>query len=113
KQQGSNDPPAIDICSVEEFQEEDIESLEEYEDIEQLLVAIEEVSISDKNKQEIPEQYREFEELFKDKAIGQLPPRRDYDHAIPIQDGKTVPFGPMYKLSPKELEELKKYIDEN
>lgn len=61
----------------------------------------------------IPEEYQDFAALFKDKELGTLPPRRSFDHAIPIEPGAKVPFGPLYTLSQKELEALKEYIAEN
>jgi hypothetical protein len=61
----------------------------------------------------IPEEYQDFAALFKDKEPGVLPPRRSFDHAIPIEPGAKVPFGPLYTLSQKELGALKEYIAEN
>lgn len=61
----------------------------------------------------IPEEYQDFAALFKDKEPGVLPPRRAFDHAIPLEPGSKVPFGPLYTLSQKELEALKEYIEEN
>jgi hypothetical protein len=45
--------------------------------------------------------------------LGTLPPHQPYDHAIPTEEGKEVPFGPLYKLAPSELEELQKYLKDN
>jgi hypothetical protein len=61
----------------------------------------------------IPEAYAEFAPLFKDREPGTLPPHRPFDHTIPLEPNSKVPFGPLYTLSQKELEELRKYIDEN
>jgi hypothetical protein len=62
----------------------------------------------------IPVEYKEFKELFQevltDKA---LPKHQLWDHVIPIEEGKTPPFGPIYQQSEKELKILKEYIDEN
>lgn len=110
KQQESFDSPVISICSIEEIDDREIELLEEFDNMEQLLATIDK---PENEEPKIPKEYKEFEELFKDKEVGQLPPRRSFDHAIPIQKDKTVPFGPLYKLAPKELDELKKYINEN
>jgi hypothetical protein len=41
-----------------------------------------------------------------------LPPHWPYDLSIEI-DGKTPPFGPMYRLSQEEHDALAKYLDEN
>ena len=51
--------------------------------------------------------------FFEDREPGTLPPHRPFDHTIPLEPNSTAPFGPLYTLSQKELEELRKYIDEN
>ena len=61
----------------------------------------------------LPEMYSEFAELFKDRPVGELPPHRPCDHAIPLEPDAKIPFGPLYTLSQKELEELREYIDDN
>src|SRR5690606_25731737 len=61
----------------------------------------------------LPEVYKEFAPLFQDREPGTLPPSRPFDHSIPLEPGATVPFGPLYNLSEKELEALREYIDEN
>ena len=61
----------------------------------------------------IPQEYREFADLFSKREADKLPAHRSYDHAIPLEPGKDPPFGPIYKLSPAELEEVRKYITEN
>src|SRR5690606_21612695 len=71
-----------------------------------------EVTLKDDEPQ-IPNEYKEFEQLFKDKDIGTLPPHRAYDHTIPLEPGKTAPFGRIYNLSQTELKELYNYIQEN
>jgi hypothetical protein len=42
-----------------------------------------------------------------------LPPHRPYNHRIPLNDGFTLPFGPIYSLSRTELEALRKWLEEN
>ena len=36
-----------------------------------------------------------------------------WDHEIPIKEGKTPPFGPLYQMSENELRVLKEYINKN
>jgi len=61
----------------------------------------------------VPAEYHEFLPLFK-KAIAEvLPPHRSYDHKIPLKEGFTPPFGPLYSLSKPELQALRQWIDEN
>jgi len=61
----------------------------------------------------IPLEYHEFADLFSKKEADKLPPHQPYDHKIPLEPGSAPPFGPIYKLSPIELETLRKYVEEN
>jgi len=61
----------------------------------------------------VPAEYHEFIDLFSEKAAKKLPPHRPYDHSIPLIEGKTPPYGPLYGMSCVELEALKKYLEEN
>ena len=61
----------------------------------------------------IPPEYHEFTDLFSKKEANKLPVHRSYDHAIPLERRKAPPFGPIYKLSPAELEVVRTYITEN
>jgi RNase H-like domain found in reverse transcriptase/Reverse transcriptase (RNA-dependent DNA polymerase)/Integrase zinc binding domain/Chromo (CHRromatin Organisation MOdifier) domain/Retrotransposon gag protein len=63
----------------------------------------------------IPVQYREeFAELFVETLDeSALPAHQPWDHEIPIEEGKTPPFGPIYQMSETELAVLKEYIDKN
>ena len=61
----------------------------------------------------VPLEYKEFEDLFNKKEADKLLPHRPYDHQIPVEPSKTLPFGPIYKLSPVEPKTLRKYIEEN
>ena len=48
-----------------------------------------------------------------DKEANTLPHHRPYDCPIDLQPGKEPPWGPIYNLSPTELEVLRAYIEEN
>jgi predicted aspartyl protease len=61
----------------------------------------------------IPPEYHKFLLLFSEVEANKLPPHRPYDHRIPLKEGFTPPFGPIYSLSRTELEALKKWLDEN
>jgi hypothetical protein len=61
----------------------------------------------------IPPEYYEFADLFSKKEADKLPPHHEYDHTIPLEPGKTLPFGPIYKCSPMELEVTREYIENN
>ena len=61
----------------------------------------------------VPVEYHDLAELFSEDKARELPPHRPYDHRISLEPGTTPPFGPIYSMSPLELEALKKYCEEN
>jgi len=61
----------------------------------------------------IPPEYHEFADLFSKKQADQLSPHQSYNHTISVEPSKAPPFGPIYKLSPAELEVVRTYITEN
>ena len=63
---------------------------------------------------EIPEEYEESESLFQEETTtAVLPKHQPWDHEIKLQPGKKPGFGPIYSLSEKELQVLRRYLDEN
>jgi hypothetical protein len=62
---------------------------------------------------ELPSCYQEFASVFSKSEGDKLPPHRDCDHTMPLMEGSTVPYGPIYRLSTMELETLHDYIQEN
>ena len=67
----------------------------------------------DKIKKMVPSDYHDFLPLFKESIARALPPHRPYDHRIPLKEGFTPPFGPLYSLSKHELQALRDFLDEN
>lgn len=61
----------------------------------------------------VPKIYHQYADVFSKQNADKLPPHRPYDHHIPLKDGTTPPFGPIYSLSEVELKTLKEYLDEN
>jgi hypothetical protein len=61
----------------------------------------------------LPEEFRDFAEVFSPKEADRLPPHRPYDHKIVLQEDKPLPFGPLYPMSRNELEVLKDWIGDN
>jgi hypothetical protein len=51
--------------------------------------------------------------VFSDTEVNVLPPHQPYDLLIDLKDGKSPPFGPMYRLSQEECNALAKYLNEN
>jgi transposase InsO family protein len=64
-------------------------------------------------KDYIPTEYHEFLPLFSEALAKNLPPHRPYDHKIPLREGFTPPYGPLYSMSRTELQTLKDWLEEN
>jgi hypothetical protein len=64
-------------------------------------------------KNYIPAEYHEFLPLFSESLAKNLPPHQPYDHKIPLQEGFTPPFGPLYTMSRTELQTLKEWNEDN
>jgi hypothetical protein len=61
----------------------------------------------------LPEEYREFTDVFSREELDKLPPHCHYDHRIPIPEGSVPPFGPMYHHSQVKLDALREYSSKN
>jgi hypothetical protein len=61
----------------------------------------------------VPREYHKYLKIFEKVNADKLPPHRPCDHRIPLEDGFQPPFGPLYSLSRPELEELKRWLEEN
>ncbi|KAJ8176620.1 hypothetical protein LV164_008140 [Aspergillus fumigatus] len=55
----------------------------------------------------LPEEFKDYANVFSPKEAERLPPHRPYDHDIKLLEGKTPPFGPLYAMSREELKVLK------
>lgn len=61
----------------------------------------------------LPEQYREFEELFRDpKGEDALPIHQPWDHRIPLKEGKEPPSQPLRKFSYSRLNKMKAFVED-
>ena len=61
----------------------------------------------------VPAQCHDFLPLFTKKGADELPPHRYVDHEIPLETDKKPPMGRMYSMSSTELQEIRKWIEEN
>ena len=61
----------------------------------------------------VPEVYHNFTDVFSKANASLLPPHRDFDLKIELEEGATPPPGRLYLLSPFELDALRKFIDKN
>ena len=65
------------------------------------------------NLSAIPEEYHDFADVFSKSNTSVLPPHREFDLKIELEEGATPPPGRLYSLSPFELNTLREFIDEN
>jgi hypothetical protein len=68
---------------------------------------------SDEIAIQLPEELRDFVDVFSPKKADQLPPHRSYDHEIRLNSDKKLPFGRIYSMSREELLTLRAWLDEN
>ena len=62
---------------------------------------------------DIPEEFKRWKRLFQEETgLDALPKHQPWDHKIRLQPGKEPPWGPLYALSKKELEEQRKWLDD-
>jgi len=69
--------------------------------------------VSPSTRDLVPPEFHEYLDMFDQKVADTLPSHRPFDHHIPIEEGKSPPYGPLYALSPKELQVLCEYINEH
>ena len=60
---------------------------------------------------DIPKAYRVRAKVFSETAADILPDTTKVVHSIDIEEGKTIPYGPIYALSAKELQVLCEYLE--
>jgi len=61
----------------------------------------------------VPLEYCDYVDVFSKAKASELPPHRDYDLKIDLEEGTSPPLGTLYSLSPVELSTLWTFIDEN
>jgi len=61
----------------------------------------------------VPLEYRDYVDVFSKAKASELPPHRDYDLKIDLEEGTSPPLGTLYSLSPVELSTLQTFINEN
>src|SRR5215217_2991799 len=54
----------------------------------------------------------EFHDVFPDELPAKLPPKRDINHHITLEPGSSPPWQPIYRMSPLELNAMKKELDQ-
>jgi hypothetical protein len=61
----------------------------------------------------VPEEFRDYKDVFSKKASERLPIRRPEDHAIDLEEEKKRPYAKIYDMGLKEKKALDEYLDEN
>jgi len=61
----------------------------------------------------VPLEYRDYADVFSKAKASELPPHRNYDLKIELEEGTSPPLGTLYSLSPVELSALWMFINEN
>ena len=61
----------------------------------------------------VPNIYHHFSDVFSKGSADSLPPHREYDLKIDIDETAKAPLGPVYPLSQSELGALREFIDEH
>lgn len=69
-----------------------------------------EKNISDSKDDELQRILEEYKDVFPEDLPKGLPPKRQVEMEIKMKDDTAPVMGPMYKLSPKELKEMRKQI---
>jgi hypothetical protein len=60
----------------------------------------------------VPREYHDYMDVFSETLARELPPHRDYDHQIELEENTTPPHGKLYNMSEVELKTLKDYLDD-
>ena len=64
-------------------------------------------------KRTIPKEFYDLVDVFSKAKADALPPHRDSDHKIRLTQPNNLTLSPLYRQTTKELQALKKFIDEN
>ena len=62
-------------------------------------------------EQQLPDALSSYTDVFSTEKASVLPQNKATDHSISTIDGKEPPYGPLYNLSPRELEVLREYLE--
>ena len=62
-------------------------------------------------KSVVPQEYHNFLDVFSKKNLDTLPPHQKYDHKIHLEEEQKPGHAPLYKMSPEELDAVKRYLD--
>ncbi|SPC60766.1 related to pol protein [Ustilago sp. UG-2017b] len=63
--------------------------------------------------EDIPEPYQHLRDVFDEVEADKLPHHTEHDLHLELMEDSKPPQGPLYLKGPKEMAELRKYLDEN
>ena len=61
----------------------------------------------------IPPDYTDSADLFDKEAADVLPAHQEWDHCIPLEKAKSLPYRPIYGLTPTKVEALRIEVDKS
>ena len=65
------------------------------------------------NLSSIPKEYHDFLDVFNKEQASTLNPHRPYDLKIKLEDGQSLPIGPVYSVSQTKLQLLCKFLNKH
>ena len=68
---------------------------------------------SESDLEGVPKFYSHFSDVFSKGSTDSLPPHREYDLKIDVDESAKPPLGPIYPLSQSEVGALQEFIDEH
>jgi hypothetical protein len=74
------------------------------------LKALETPTLSPEHREALEATLWEYSDVLKGMPAGFMPPERSYDHTIPLEEGSIPPYSSTYRMSPAELDEVKKQL---
>ncbi|SYW81941.1 uncharacterized protein UHO2_00426 [Ustilago hordei] len=63
--------------------------------------------------EDIPEPYQRLQDVFNEVEADKLPHHMEHDLHLELMEDSRLPQGPLYLKGPKEMAELRKYLNEN
>ena len=102
------------LSMIEPLEKIEFYELAEYENLEIYEAHLTESSASiTPLKNQVPEVYSDFAELFGKAEASVLPPHRKIDHEIILQPGGQPPWRPLYGMCELELSTLRDFLKDN
>ena len=104
---GSTNPTAITFISTQQLEQ----TLDHEDQIYLCEISEEGIITTNEKDPRIQHLLQEFKDIFPEELPPELPPKRDIDHRIKLETGSTPPWRPIYRMSPLELDAMRKELD--